>query len=219
ACICVIIGPAVGSNPLGIEGYKTIAFEVAEAMRWQVPDWFAVPVCYGDSLYGIWKGFEQLRALGWIDRVPRLLAAEVSGSLTQALADGTDVLPVCAGSASVATSIAAPQGTYQGLAALRASGGRSLRVRDEDILQWQAKLARLGLYAEASSVATLPAIERLRADRTIAPDETVVSLLTASGMKDSAALHGTVAAPPRIDADARSALNALRQTYGFDAER
>src|SRR5471030_1686906 len=81
-------GPVVGSNPYGMEGYKTIAYEVAEAFDWQPPDWCVLPVCYGDALYGMWKGFEDLKALGWIDRVPRFVAAEVSGSLTQGMASG-----------------------------------------------------------------------------------------------------------------------------------
>ena len=62
-------GPVVGSNPYGMEGYKTIAFEIAEAFDWQVPDWCVLPVCYGDALFGMWKGFEELKALGWIDRI------------------------------------------------------------------------------------------------------------------------------------------------------
>ena len=86
-------GPVVGSNPYGMEGYKTIAYEIAEAFDWQPPDWCVLPVCYGDALYGMWKGFEELKALGWIDRVPRLVAAEVSGSLTAAMASGEPMPP------------------------------------------------------------------------------------------------------------------------------
>ena len=81
-------GPVVGSNPYGMEGYKTIAYEIAEAFDWKPPDWCVLPVCYGDALFGMWKGFEELKALGWIDRVPRFVAAEVSGSLTAAMASG-----------------------------------------------------------------------------------------------------------------------------------
>ena len=81
-------GPVVGSNPYGMEGYKTIAYEIAEAFSWQPPDWCVLPVCYGDALHGMWKGFEELKALGWIDRVPRFVAAEVSGSLVAALSAG-----------------------------------------------------------------------------------------------------------------------------------
>src|SRR5260370_41030567 len=85
-------GPVVGSNPYGMEGYKTIAYEIAEAFDWEVPDWCVLPVCYGDALYGMWKGFEELKALGWIDRTPRFVAAEVSGPLAAAIASG-DAMP------------------------------------------------------------------------------------------------------------------------------
>ena len=50
-------GPVVGSNPYGIEGYKTLAYEVVEQMGWQVPDCCVLPVCYGDALIGMWRGF------------------------------------------------------------------------------------------------------------------------------------------------------------------
>ena len=60
-------GPVVGSNPYGMEGYKTIAYEIAEAFDWNPPDWCVLPVCYGDALFGMWKGFEELEGAG-LDR-------------------------------------------------------------------------------------------------------------------------------------------------------
>jgi len=71
-------GPVVGSNPYGMEGYKTIAFEIAEAFDWEVPDWCVLPVCYGDALFGMWKGFEELKALGWIDPATRAITGSHS---------------------------------------------------------------------------------------------------------------------------------------------
>ena len=118
-------GPVVGSNPYGMEGYKTIAYEIAEAFDWQPPDWCVLPVCYGDALYGMWKGFEELKALGWIDRVPRFVAAEVSGSLAAAMASGDAMPPeVPRNAPSIATSIGAAQATVQGLDVLRHSKRR-----------------------------------------------------------------------------------------------
>ena len=215
----VYFGPAVGSNPLGIEGYKTIAYEIAESFDWQVPDWCALPVCYGDSLYGMWKGFEEMRTLGWTDRVPRFVAAEVSGSLEQAMRTGAEQPPMCERAApSIATSIGAAQGTYQGLAALRASDGRAVFVSDDEILDWQARLGKQeGVYAEPSAAATLPAIARLRADGIIKPDERVVALFTAGGLKDPLPGERRLPPPPEIAADIDSALHALKDSYGFDA--
>ncbi len=60
-------GPVVGSNPYGMEGYKTIAYEIAEAFDWNPPDWCVLPVCYGDALFGMWKGYEDLFSPG-LDR-------------------------------------------------------------------------------------------------------------------------------------------------------
>jgi threonine synthase len=212
-------GPAVGSNAMGIEGYKTLAYEIAEAMDWDVPDWCAIPACYGDSLYGMYKGFDDLRRLGWITRVPRLLAAEVSGSLTAALGTDKDTLPACPLAApTAATSIGAAQGTYQGLVALRATQGLSVHVSSEDILYWQGRLGRSeGLYSEPSSVATLPAIARLRERGVIAPRDRVVSLLTATGLKDNPLAEQHLAQAPSILPTLDAALQSLKEHYGFDA--
>ena len=84
-----------------------------------------LPVCYGDALFGMWKGFEELKALGWIDRTPRFVAAEVSGSLAAAM-EGGDAMPpeLPRNAPSIATSIGALQGTVQALDVLRRIEGR-----------------------------------------------------------------------------------------------
>jgi threonine synthase len=213
-------GPAVGSNPYGIEGYKTIAYEIAEALDWAVPDWCVLPVCYGDALYGMWKGFEELRALGWIARMPRLAAAEVSGSLTAALVSGAAAPPVRRrNQATIAPSIGADQGTVQGLAALRRTDGAAVTVDDAEMADWQATVARAtGLYAEPAAVAPFAAIARLRASGTIAPGARVVALLTAAGLKDPAASERALGAAPALaDGDFDAACRALKTHYGFEA--
>ncbi len=211
-------GPAVGSNPIGLEGYKTIAYEIAEQLDWRAPDWIVLPVCYGDALFGIWKGFEEMRRWGWIETCPRLIAAEVSGSLTAALA-GDDAMPpdVPRAAASRAVSIDVTRGTYQALHALKQSGGTAVTLDDEALVDWQGRLASgAGLFVEMSAAAALAAVDRLTASAAIGSDDTVVAVLTASGLKD---LRPGVAEPsdaPKISADLDSVLGALRRTYGFD---
>lgn len=101
--------PVVGSHPIGIEGYKTIAFEIVEQMGGKPPDWCALPVCYGDALAGIWLGFRELFESREIDRMPKMLAAEVHGSLEQAIAQLTDRIPdMPATFDALAVSIGAP---------------------------------------------------------------------------------------------------------------
>ena len=213
-------GPAVGSNPYGLEGYKTIAYEIAEQLDWEVPDWCVLPVCYGDALYGIWKGFAELQALGWIARVPRLAAADVSGSLAAALASGAAMPPVCRRNApTIAPSIGADQGTVQALVALRRSEGAAVMIDNAELEHWQARLARAaGLYAEPASVAPFAALERLRETGTIARDARVVALLTAGGLKDPQATERTLGPVPAAGGDLAAVTRGLAEHYGFRAD-
>jgi len=210
-------GPVVGSNPYGIEGYKTIAYEIAEAFDWRPPDWCVLPVCYGDALYGMWKGFEELKAIGWIDRVPRFVAAEVSGSLAAALIAGDRMPPPRPrNAATIATSIGANQGTVQALEVLRHTKGAAVAVDDDDLLRWVATLASTeGIWAESSAVAALAAIEQMRGRGTIGPKDRVVALVTASGLKDVAPIEKTLRPAPIVRGTLDDVLRALDETYGF----
>jgi len=210
-------GPVVGSNPYGMEAYKTIAYEIAEAFDWQPPDWCVLPVCYGDALYGMWKGFQELRALDWIQRVPRFVAAEVSGSLPAALESGDAMPPEVARNApTIATSIGAAQATVQALDVLRQSNGAAVTVSDDEMRRWVLTLAaKEGIWPEASSAAPFAAIERLRAEGTIKPHERCVALLTASGMKDPGPIEKALPEPPLVTGGLKELLVALKNAYGF----
>ncbi len=214
-------GPAVGSNPLGVEGYKTLAYEIAEDLGWQVPDWCVLPVCYGDALVGMWHGFLEMKAWGWIDRVPRMVAAEIYGSLGKAFDDGIDAPPSMPRAFdTVAVSIGAQQGTFQSLDVIRRSGGRAVSCGNDDLMRWQRTLAAQdGLYGEPSAVAPLAALEHLRRDGVVGAGETAAILFTASGLKDPAATERTLGDCPRVGSAFGSALDALRTHYGFDAKK
>jgi threonine synthase len=208
--------PAVGSNPLGVEGYKTLAYEVAEQLDWRAPDWCVLPVCYGDALHGMWKGFEELRQAGWIEACPRLVAAEVSGSLGEALARGDDALPEMPARATIAVSIGATRGTYQALHALRSTGGLARTIGDDALVSWQGRLAAEGIWAEPSSVAPLAAVADLVASGAIDRGATVVVVSTAGGLKDPQATAGRLPEVPVVPPSLEAACEALRETYGFE---
>jgi len=211
-------GPVVGSNPYGMEAYKTISYEIAEAFDWQPPDWCVLPVCYGDALYGMWKGFEEMKALGWIDRTPRFVAAEVSGSLPAALESGAAMPPEISRNApSIATSIGAAQATVQSLEVLRHSKGAAVTVDDDDMRRWVVTLAaKEGIWPEASAAAPFAAIERLRALGTIKQHERCVALMTASGLKDPGPIEQALPEPPLVSGGLPELLSALKNAYGFD---
>jgi threonine synthase len=203
----------VGSNPYGIEGYKTLAYEIAEALDWQVPDCCVLPVCYGDALIGMWRGFEEMRALGWTDRMPRMMAAEIYGSLGAALRSGSDALPdMPMTHDTLAKSTTATRSTYQALYVLRQSGGAATTVSNEAILEYQAKLARLeGLYVEPASAGTIAAVAQLKAAGQIHANETVVAVLTASGLKDPQATTAAQSELPSLEGDVDSVFSHLRK--------
>jgi threonine synthase len=210
------LDPPVGSNPYGVEAYKTIAFEIAEALGWEPPAHVVYPVCYGDGLWGGVKGFEELRRLGWTTRVPAIHAGEVWGSLTHALEDGLDTVEAMPGGSTVGISIGARQSTYQALEALRRVDGRAGRVSDDEMLAMQRLLGECeGLFAEASSVPSLVLAARLRATGVIAADAPVVAIITATGLKDpelAARVYGEV---PIVAPDLDALRTTLTERYGL----
>ena len=211
-------GPTIGSNPIGIEGYKTLAYEIACQRDWKAPDWCVLPVCYGDALFGLWKGFDEMRRWGWTKAVPRLVAAEVSGSLTAALTSRETMPPtVVRNTGSIAVSIDMPRSTSQALVALRRTNGLAVTLEDAAILEAQSRLAKTtGVFVEASSATAFAAIDRLRKTGTIVGNQSVVAIATSSGLKDIGVVPSrgppTSPASPDLEGLART----LKEAYGFD---
>lgn len=210
-------GPAVGSNPFGVEGYKTLAYEIVEQLGARAPDWCVLPVCYGDALFGMWKGFDELRQSGAIPAVPRLVAAEVYGSLSAAMESRRDdVREMPKTHDSIAISIGATRSTFQALHAVRASGGAARVVTDTELIEWQTRLAATeGLWFEASSVAPLAAVQRLRDEDVIAAGACVVVLATAAGLKDPGPMTQWLGEVPLVEPRMDAVWDILKDAYGF----
>ena len=154
--------PPAGSHPVAVEAYKTIAFEIAQSLNWQVPDAVIAPVAYGDGLAGMWRGFREMTQLGITDREPRMIAAEAYGSLARALLGDLETPVATGGTGSLAYSAGAPQSTYQALVALRDSKGAAISVENNELLDAQQQTARAeGLFVELSSAMTLAAARKL----------------------------------------------------------
>ena len=208
--------PPIGSNPFGIEGYKTIAYEIAEDLDWTAPDIVAVPSCYSDGLFGIWKGWAELAALGLVKTRPRMLAAEPYGPLAHALEQGLEAPEKVVAGSSVAFSIASPYGTYQGLTALKDSGGLGVLITDEGIFEAQRALAsEEGMYAEPSAIVGLTAIMQLARKKAIDPDQVVVVVLTSGGLKDYGASRAWLPPVPTAGPDFASTLRIIEDSYGL----
>jgi threonine synthase len=198
------VSPPVGSDPYGIDGYKTIAYELFEQLGQCAPDWLIMPVAYGDTLSGALRGFCDLREAGRIDRVPRMAGAEVFPALSQALASNGDFWPRVDLAPTAAFSIAAPVSTYQAVNAIKASGGVASVCTEASLLSMQRRLGSEGLLAEAASCVPLAVTQQLVGEGVISPEESVVCLVTSSGLKDLrsayADQHPVPAIAPTIDA-------------------
>ncbi|MFI1996235.1 pyridoxal-phosphate dependent enzyme [Actinoplanes sp. NPDC020271] len=165
-------------HPFGSEGYKPIAYEINADLG--TPEAVFVPTGYGELLYGIWKGFDELRRLGRAPRAPRMIACEPAAAapLVKALRDDVPAAHVKV-EATAAGSIVSPVSGHRGVLAVRSSGGRAVALTDPQLRAAQAELARAGLWTELSSAAGLAGL------RALGPFEgPVVCVSTSSGLKD-----------------------------------
>lgn len=198
-------------NPFTAEGKKTVAFEICEQLDWKPPDRIYVSVGDGNIITGVHKGLCDLRSLGWIDRMPKLIGVQAEGSAAIARAFAADSLviePVVA--KSIADSICAnmPADGFRALRAVRETGGHFVVVNDAQILTAIAGLGRqAGVFAEPAAAAAYAGFVLDEIDGAIDRDEDVVVICTGNGLKDIAAAQRAVDPAPRID-PSLDALNA-----------
>ncbi len=178
--------PPVGSNFYGIEGYKTIAYEICSQLDWKVPEWIVQPTAYGDGLSGIWRGFKDLYELKLIKKLPRMVAVEPFGPLKKTLEMDGNIMKKVETKSTIAFSIGVNISTYQGLDVLRESNGLAVISRDEDIRRMQRTIGETtGIYAEAAAVASIAGVMQLKDEGEIKRGESVVAISTSSGLKDA----------------------------------
>lgn len=185
----------LSSNPYRDEGKKSYAYELADDFDGRVPDWVIHPTAGGTGIYAMWKGFKELLALGWIDRAPKLAAAqsEAAAPIVAAFEKGAvDVAPVVARE-TVAESIQVGNPVslgWRALAALRESNGAATALSDQEILDAQALTGSFaGIFAEPAGAASVATARRLRAAGVIGRDEIVVCNLTGHGLKQPEAIR------------------------------
>lgn len=154
------IRPPVGSNLWGIQGYKTIAYEIYESCSNDLPTDILIPVSRGDLLWGIYEGFCDLKASGTIKDIPRLIAVEPIPRLSRVL-EGHAYTDSFAGDYSYAPSISGDTVTYQAYKAIRDTNGLAISVSKKSVDKTQIELTKMGRPLEISSVAPFTALKDL----------------------------------------------------------
>ena len=202
------VDPPLGSNPYGVEGYKSIAYEVVEDLG-EAPDVVICPTAYGDGIAGVARGFAELQSLGVIAKVPRMVAVDPLGAYEEGLRNGLGARVPMASTVSFSTGT--PIATYQGLWAMESTGGFAVRgMSDSEILAAQFEAARLeGIYLENSSATALAAAHIIAESGMFSSSQRVVLIGTSTGLKDTTATAAVLPAVPIIEATTASLDAAL----------
>ena len=185
----------MSSNPYRDEGKKSYAYEFVDQLDGRIPDWVIHPTAGGTGIYAMWKGFKEFLSLGWIERAPRLVAAqsEAAAPIVAAFEKGlADIEPVVARE-TVAESIQVGNPAalgWRALAALRESKGTAVALSDEEILEAQLLTGSLaGIFAEPAAATSVAAARKLRERGVIGRDDLVVCNLTGHGLKQPEAVR------------------------------
>jgi len=206
-----------GYNPYMTEGKKTAAYEICEQLGWRAPDRIFVSVGDGCIIGGLHKGLKDLLALGWIEKMPRLMGVQAEGSafLYEAWKNDEAVLNKPAIQArTVADSISAglPRDRIKAMAAVKESNGEFLSVNDTEILAAIPELARgTGVFAEPAAAAAYAGLVKAVDQGRIPSDERVVVLNTGNGLKDVAGAMQAVEEAGTVPLHIKPDLSALKQ--------
>lgn len=209
--------PIVGSNAWAIEGYKIIAYELYRQME-ELPDKIVVPICYGDALFGIMKGFSELKEMGFIEKIPQMVSVEDYGPVAKAYNSGKEIIDPVEGWGSVASSMSTVWGTYHALYALKKSNGIATALSNNQELNAAQKelAAKEGVYCESASAAAYAGCRKLVEEGRITAGERVVLLITASGVKDTSVTSSYLPEVPDSDSKLDSVVDILRDYYRFN---
>jgi threonine synthase len=189
-------GPAEGwfdvgtlKEPYRIEGKKTMGYEVAEQLDWELPDAIFYPTGGGVGLIGMWKAFEEMERLGWIGgRRPKMIAVQAEGCqpVVRAFEENEPRCRFYENAHTVAAGLRVPKplGDFLVLNAVRQSGGTALAVSDDALLEAGVRLASdEGIYAAPEGAACVAALEKLLASGFLKRTDRIVLYNTGSGLK------------------------------------
>ena len=176
-------------EPYRVEGKKTLGYELAEQMDWELPDVVVYPTGGGTGLVGMWKAFDEMEVMGWIGgKRPRMVTVQSAGCapIVRAFERGERFAAEFEDAATVASGLRVPKaiGDFLILDALRASGGTAVAVSDEELLAAVGEVGSAeGLFVAPEGAACLPALRRLLERGEVGKEERVVLFNTGAGVK------------------------------------
>ncbi|NER15223.1 threonine synthase [Leptobacterium flavescens] len=177
-------------EPFRLEGKKTMGYEIAEQLRWELPDVVVYPTGGGTGLIGIWKAFQEMKDMGWIDKIPtRMVAVQGSGCdpVVQAFQKGMDHTPKYQNPAkTIANGLRVPKafGDKLIMKTLYESKGTAVSITDEEMKEGLSEFAtQEGVFLSPEGAAVWMGYKKLRSENWIKEDESVVLINTGSAYK------------------------------------
>jgi len=176
-------------EPYRIEGKKTMGYELAEQLGWELPDAIFYPTGGGVGMIGMWKAFDEMEALGWINSSrPKMIAVQAEGCqpVVRAFQEGAERSRFWDGAATVASGLRVPKplGDFLVLQAVRASGGTAIAVPDTELIDAGIRLAsEEGIFISPEGAACIVAAQKLLSVGFLKRDEQIVIYNTGSGLK------------------------------------
>jgi len=201
-------------NPYLSEGKKTVALEIMEQLGWEVPDYIAISVGDGCTIAGLWKGLKDLYAIGFIDRLPRLISAQAEGCcpINRAIAEDKPWRPMEENTLADSIAVGVPRNADKALLAIRESNGLAVNVSDAEIMAAQKLLGRAcGVFGEPAGVTGTAGIQKLCEQGVLGRNDTVVTVVTGNGLKDVANAIKSCGEPISIPSDMERLLAAFRE--------
>lgn len=200
-------------HPLTIEGKKTVGLEIWRQNHWRVPDAILVPVGDGVILGGVYKAFYDLKSAGLISRLPRLICvqAEKSNAIHQYIESGIYKNAPNPDTLADSISVSIASNAHMAQKAVLASGGFSITVTDDEILQGQRMLAaKTGIFAEPASSAVVAALRKLRGSGKLGRKDQIVLLITGHGLKDVESAMRDIQLPKAVEPTLAAIESALK---------
>jgi len=176
-------------EPYRIEGKKTMGYEVAEQLSWELPDVIFYPCGGGVGLIGMWKAFDEMETLGWISsKRPKMIAVQAEGCapIVKAFEEGKPKSEFFQNAHTVASGLRVPKalGDFLVLDAVRKSGGTAVAASDDEMIQAAVELATdEGIFVAPEGGACVAALRKLLANGFLKPEERIVIYNTGSGLK------------------------------------
>jgi len=176
-------------EPYRIEGKKTMGYELAEQLKWQLPDVIFYPTGGGVGIIGMWKAFHEMEALGWIGgKRPKMIAVQAAGCqpVVRAYEKGEQRSQFWDNAETVAAGLRVPKplGDFLILEAVRKSAGTAIAVSDGDLIEAGVQLATdEGLFIAPEGAACVAALEKLLASGFLKSEERIVIYNTGAGLK------------------------------------